>query len=116
MIIFLGKLNYSPYASDEIFSVIFRDNIQPGDRVSVILQWSKDGSGRIKANSSNNGTISKVSHNGDGEKEIEFLYNEKDTTYYWYKGRVSGHKLILSMWNKSGEEVAKDIQLNPVFF
>ncbi|PYH97055.1 hypothetical protein BO71DRAFT_396498 [Aspergillus ellipticus CBS 707.79] len=115
MLIYLGKLNYSPYASDEIFAVIFRDNVQIGDRVSVLLQWSKNASGHVKANSDDFGTVNKVSGNVTGEREIEFFHNEKDKTYYWYKGKVTGNKMTLSMYNKSGEEVAKNIELQLVF-
>ena len=32
-----------------------------------------------------------------------------------YKGKVSGDKLTLSLWNKGGEEVAKNIQLQLTF-
>ncbi|KAJ5794604.1 hypothetical protein N7457_001203 [Penicillium paradoxum] len=83
MLIYVGKLNYSPYASDELFTVVFRDNLQIGDRVSVILQWTKDASGKTKVNSTAHGTVNKVSINGSGEKEIELFFDQKDTTYYW---------------------------------
>lgn len=83
MLIYVGKINYSPYASDELFSVVFRDNIQNGDRVAVIHQWSKDSGGKNKANSAQHGTIGKVSHTSHTEKEIEILSDEKDRTYYW---------------------------------
>lgn len=83
MLIYVGKLNYSPYATDELFSVVFRDNIQTGDRVAVMLQWSKDSDGRVKSNFTTHGTVNKMSRNGSGEKEIELLSNEKDSTYYW---------------------------------
>lgn len=83
MLIYVGKLNYAPYASDEVITVVFRDNIQIGDRVSAIFQWTKDSSGRAKANSIAHGTVNKVSINGSGEKEIEFFFDEKDSTYYW---------------------------------
>jgi hypothetical protein len=83
MLIYVGNINYSPYASDEVFTVVFRDNIQTEDKVSVIFQWTKDSSGRQKANSIAHGTINKVSINGSGEKEIELFFNQKDKTYYW---------------------------------
>ncbi|RAK71728.1 uncharacterized protein BO72DRAFT_391242 [Aspergillus fijiensis CBS 313.89] len=116
MLIYSGKFSYSPYATNELFSVVFRDNVQTGDRVAVILQWSKDAGGQVKSNSNHHGTVSKVSTNGSGEKEIEIFQNEKDSTYYWYKGKVSGETMTLSMWNKGGEEVTKNIKLQLVFF
>ncbi|KAJ5927758.1 hypothetical protein N7466_006714 [Penicillium verhagenii] len=116
MIIFVGKLNYSPYASDELFSVVFRDNVQLGDSVTVIHQWSKDASGKSKANSAHHGTVNKVTLVDTAEKDIEIFSDEKDLTYYWYKGKVLGEKLTLSMFNKGGEEVAKNIQLQIAFF
>ncbi|OJK05287.1 hypothetical protein ASPACDRAFT_1852231 [Aspergillus aculeatus ATCC 16872] len=136
MLIYSGKFSYSPYATNELFSVVFRDNVQTGDRVAVILQWSKDAGGQVKSNSNHHGTVSKVSTNGSGEKEIEIFQNEKDSTYYWwgplvsnlesllmsyrfhfrYKGKVAGETMTLSMWNKGGEEVTKDIKLQLVFF
>ncbi|PWY90985.1 hypothetical protein BO70DRAFT_358429 [Aspergillus heteromorphus CBS 117.55] len=116
MLIYVGKLNYSPYASDEIIAVVFRDNVQVGDRVSVILQWSKDGSGHVKANSSNDGTVNKVNASSTSERDIEFFNHEKESTYYWYKGKISNTKLTLTMVNKSGQEVAKNIELHLSFF
>jgi hypothetical protein len=38
------------------------------------------------------------------------------TLDFRYKGKVSGDKLTLAMWNKGGEEVAKKIELKLVFF
>lgn len=133
MLIYVGKFSYSPYASNEIISVTFRDNLQVGDRVSVILEWTKDASGKEKANSSAHGTVNKVSLNGSGDRDIEMFFDEKEDTYYWYlifvfiktwrlliqfsryKGKVSGDRLTLVMLNKSGEEVAKNIQLQLTF-
>lgn len=83
MLIYVGKINYSPYASDELFSVVFRDNLLAGDRVMVIHQWTKDASGKNKANSAEHGTVSQVTSNGISERDIEFFANEKDRTYYW---------------------------------
>ncbi|KAJ6111128.1 hypothetical protein N7486_003363 [Penicillium sp. IBT 16267x] len=116
MLIYVGKINYSPYASDELFSVVFRDNIQVGDRVAVIHQWSKENGGQAKANSAQHGTVSQVSHKDPSKKEIEFFANEKERTYYWFKGQVWGDKMTLSMWNKGGEEVTKKIELQVAFF
>lgn len=83
MLIYVGKINYSPYAADELVTVVFRDNILNGDRVSVILQWSKDSSGREKSNFDKHGTVGQVSHTGPMEKDIELFSNEKASTYYW---------------------------------
>lgn len=83
MLIYVGKLNYSPYASDELFTVVFRDNVQLGDRVSVIWQWTKDASGKTKANATAHGTVNKVSNNGSGDRELELFSDQKDSTYYW---------------------------------
>ncbi|KAJ5676058.1 hypothetical protein N7462_008955 [Penicillium macrosclerotiorum] len=116
MLIYVGKLNYSPYASDEVLSIVFRDNVQNGDRVAVISQWSKDASGKEKANFTVHGTVSKVTLNNSGQKDIEILSDEKSATYYWYKGKMTGDKMTLSMLNKSGEEVAKNIELQLFFF
>jgi hypothetical protein len=83
MLVYVGKLNYSPYAADELITVVFRDNVMAGDKVAVILQWSKDSNGQAKANLSSHGTVGKVSTTGAMEKEFELLSNEKDSTYYW---------------------------------
>lgn len=83
MLIYVGKINYSPYAADELITVVFRDNVISGDRVSVVLQWSKDSSGKEKANFHNHGTVGKASLTGPMEKDIELFSNEKDSTYYW---------------------------------
>ncbi|KAJ5100262.1 hypothetical protein N7456_006314 [Penicillium angulare] len=116
MLIYVGKLNYSPYAADELITVVFRDNVQVGDRVAVILQWSKDAGGQSKANASAHGTVGSVSAlSGPLNKKLELFSNEKESTYYWYKGEMSGSKLTLAMWNKGGEEVAKNIELQLVF-
>ncbi|PWY96299.1 hypothetical protein BO94DRAFT_580161 [Aspergillus sclerotioniger CBS 115572] len=116
MIAYIGKLNYHPYSQDEIFSVIFDTNLLPGDGVAVIHQWTRDASGKSKSNSFAQGTVSKSVILSPGEKEVEFLYNERETYYYWYKGRQTGAKLILSMYNKGGEEVAKNIELVAVYY
>ncbi|PLB53835.1 hypothetical protein P170DRAFT_420640 [Aspergillus steynii IBT 23096] len=116
MLIYVGKLSYPPYASNELVTVIFRDNIQSGDLVSVIHQWSKDASGKEKANSHAHGTVNKVASGSEGKKEVEILYENRDKTYYWYKGTVSGDTLTLSMWNKGGEKVADSIRLHLAFF
>ncbi|KAJ5734835.1 hypothetical protein N7533_013238 [Penicillium manginii] len=83
---------------------------------AVVLQWSKDSDGKAKANFSNHGTVSKVSATGPMEKNIELFSDEKDKTYYWYKGKVSGDKMTLAMFNRGGEEVTKKIELQLVFF
>lgn len=83
MLIFVGKLSYSPYASNELFSVVFRENVQPDDRVSVIHQWSKDAGGKEKANSYAEGTVNKVSPRSDGKKDVEVFFNDREKTYYW---------------------------------
>ncbi|RAH68924.1 uncharacterized protein BO66DRAFT_392736 [Aspergillus aculeatinus CBS 121060] len=102
MLIYSGKFSYSPYATNELFSVVFRDNVQTGDRVAVILQWSKDAGGQVKSNSNHHGTVSKVSTNGSGEKEIEIFQNEKDSTYYWWgflciKPQIIADELSISL-------------------
>ncbi|PYI01281.1 hypothetical protein BO78DRAFT_464739 [Aspergillus sclerotiicarbonarius CBS 121057] len=116
MITWLGKLDYSPYSRDEIFSVVFANNMNLGEGVAVIHQWTKDASGKAKSNSFAQGTVSKSVILGPMEREIEILYNERETTYYWYKGKQSGGKLTLSMFNKHGEEVAKNIELLAVYY
>ncbi|RAK97879.1 uncharacterized protein BO80DRAFT_427750 [Aspergillus ibericus CBS 121593] len=116
MIGWIGKLNYPPYAQDEIFSVVFANNMNPGQGVAVIHQWTKDASGKSKSNSFAQGTVSKSVISGPMERELEILYNERETTYYWYKGKQSGGKLILSMFNKHGVEVAKNIELVAVYY
>ena len=83
MYIYLGKLNYSPYAENEIFSVTFRENAKCGDKVVVIHQWTKDDSGQQKKNSFAEGTINKAVEIRQGVKEIEFFERERDETYYW---------------------------------
>ncbi|KAJ5263660.1 hypothetical protein N7478_011265 [Penicillium angulare] len=116
MLVFVGKLNYSPYAADELITVVFRDNVQVGDKVAVILQWSQDASGQAKANASAHGTVGKLSAvSSPLNKKFELFSDEKESTYYWYKGELSGTKLNLAMWNKKGEEVAKNIELQLIF-
>ncbi|KAJ5716545.1 hypothetical protein N7493_008456 [Penicillium malachiteum] len=118
MLIYVGKLTYSPYASDELITVVFRDNVQNGDKVVVMLQWTKDSGGKAKANFSNHGTVNNMVVNGSGDKQLEIFSApaEKEANYYWFKGKVSGQNLTLTMSNKSGEEVAKDIQLKLFYF
>ncbi|GLA59085.1 uncharacterized protein BO88DRAFT_481732 [Aspergillus vadensis CBS 113365] len=116
MLIFLGKLTYPPYATNELFAVIFSNNMQQGEKVAVVHQWTKDAAGQAKANSFAQGTVDKAVITSTGEKEIEFFYGERETTYYWYKGTQSGSKLTLSMFNKSGEEVVKKIELLATYY
>ncbi|KAI2849092.1 hypothetical protein CBS147343_2609 [Aspergillus niger] len=116
MLIFLGKLNYPPYATNELFAVIFSNNMQQGEKVAVILQWTRDGAGQPKANSFAQGTVDKAVITSTGEKEIEFFYGERETTYYWYRGTQSGSNLTLSMFNKQGEEVVKKIELLATYY
>ncbi|KAJ5626635.1 hypothetical protein N7528_004062 [Penicillium herquei] len=118
MLIYVGKLTYSPYASDELITVVFRDNVQNGDKVVVILQWTKDGSGKAKANFSHHGTVSNMVMNRSGDKDLELFSAdaEKESNYYWFRGTASGDDLTLTMLNKSGEEVAKNIQLKIFYF
>ncbi|RAH48133.1 uncharacterized protein BO95DRAFT_512707 [Aspergillus brunneoviolaceus CBS 621.78] len=90
MLIYSGKFSYSPYATNELFSVVFRDNVQTGDR------------GQVKSSSNHHGTVSKVSTNGSGEKEIEISQNEKDSTYYWWgflciKPRIIADELLIPL-------------------
>lgn len=143
MLIFLGKLNYPPYATNELFAVIFSNNMQQGEKVAVILQWTRDGAGQPKANSFAQGTVDKAIITSTGEKEIEFFYGDRETTYYWYfklpffwasclgfdecvtdvwgvccryKGTQSGSNLTLSMFNNKGEEVVKKIELLATYY
>ncbi|KAL4986043.1 hypothetical protein BDW68DRAFT_179132 [Aspergillus falconensis] len=116
MLIYLGKLNYSPYAANEIFSVTFPENVKSGDRVVVIHQWTKDAAGVERKNSFAEGTINKAVDIRQGVKEIEFFEKEKDKTYYWYKGTISGDTVTLIMMNKKGEECAKNIKLELAYF
>ncbi|KAJ5737678.1 uncharacterized protein N7483_002803 [Penicillium malachiteum] len=85
MLIYVGKVTYSPYASEELINVVFRDNVQNGDKVVVILQWTKDASGKAKAHFNHHGTVSNIVVNSSGEKELELLSapSEKDISYYW---------------------------------
>ncbi|KAJ5648975.1 uncharacterized protein N7484_002698 [Penicillium longicatenatum] len=116
MFVYLGKITYEPYAKDELIAVILRDNLQPGDKVIVLHQWTKPDGGKPKANSASHGTIGRITVTGTAQKEIEFLANEKDETYYWFKGTMACDKMNLSMMNKAGEEVAKNIELDVAFF
>lgn len=58
--------------------------MQQGEKVAVILQWTRDGAGQPKANSFAQGSVDKAVITSTGEKEIEFFYGERETTYYWY--------------------------------
>lgn len=80
----MGKLNYEPYANNEIFTVIFRGDITTLDEpVITINQWTKDAKGEEKANSFGSGTLDRVRQVRPGVKEIEFFKSEKDSTWYW---------------------------------
>lgn len=117
--------------------------MQQGEKVAVILQWTRDGAGQPKANSFAQGTVDKAIITSTGEKEIEFFYGDRETTYYWYfklpffwasclgfdecvtdvwgvccryKGTQSGSNLTLSMFNNKGEEVVKKIELLATYY
>ncbi|GKZ38195.1 hypothetical protein AbraIFM66950_010192 [Aspergillus brasiliensis] len=84
MLIFLGKLTYPPYATNELFAIIFSNNIQQGEKVVVVHQWTKDAAGQAKANSFAQGSVDKAVVKATGEKEIEIFYADREETYYWY--------------------------------
>ncbi|PYH78946.1 hypothetical protein BO82DRAFT_356941 [Aspergillus uvarum CBS 121591] len=69
MFIYSGKFSYAaPYATNELFSVVFRDNVLTGDRVAVILQWSKDAGGQVKSNSNTTARSARCLPMGPGER------------------------------------------------
>ncbi|KAI2999689.1 hypothetical protein CBS147346_7528 [Aspergillus niger] len=121
MLIFLGKLNYPPYATNELFAVIFSNNMQQGEKVAVILQWTRDGAGQPKANSFAQGTVDKAVITSTGEKEIEFFYGDRETTYYWYfklpffwASCLGFDECVTDVWG--GEEVVKKIELLATYY
>ncbi|KAJ5966669.1 hypothetical protein N7501_002917 [Penicillium viridicatum] len=84
MFVYVGKLNYHPYAKDEIISIIFNGDITTVDEsVISINQWTKAADGKEKKNAFRSGTLTRVKQLRPGLKEIVFFDHDKAESYYW---------------------------------
>ena len=51
MLIYNGKLNWYDYAIDETITIVFPAGLALNDPVCAYWQWTKDGAGNKKTNS-----------------------------------------------------------------
>ncbi|KAE8133637.1 hypothetical protein BDV38DRAFT_257805 [Aspergillus pseudotamarii] len=112
MLVYTGKINYESYCQDEIITVIFDEDTESIDGpVVATWQWTQDAYGKKKANSIHVGTLNGLRKLNTGEKEIEFLQNQAQESYYWFKGRVVESTLTLDMYNERNEFCVGNITL-----
>ncbi|KAE8376393.1 hypothetical protein BDV26DRAFT_265650 [Aspergillus bertholletiae] len=116
MLVYTGKLNYGSYAQDEIITVIFGGNSATMDEpVVATWQWTENAAGETKANSLHVGSLNGLRNLSNGEREIEFLQNQAEESYYWFRGRVTSSGLILAMYNQADELCIDNITLQRTY-
>ncbi|KAF8156085.1 hypothetical protein B0H34DRAFT_520723 [Crassisporium funariophilum] len=105
--IFVGKLNYTPYASNENFFVVFPDGLSDTGRAYVLLTWTKNGSGIEKYRSVSSFHPARQSLGLSLLGDNGFQMKDPEDAWYWYKGVVKGRDSIqIDMYEPSGAKVA----------
>ncbi|KAF3221859.1 hypothetical protein TWF679_007074 [Orbilia oligospora] len=95
---FVGKITHdSGYATNELFTVLFPTTIRQGNKVSVVMQWTKTPAPDEveKENNAQIGTITRVINRSDDSKEVEVHRGEH---YYWNEDEMS-----VVMFNRGSE-------------
>ncbi|KAB8210312.1 hypothetical protein BDV34DRAFT_220904 [Aspergillus parasiticus] len=112
MLVYTGKINYENYAQDELITVIFeQDSDTMDESVVAIWQWTENYAGERKANSIHVGSLNGIRKLGSGEREIEFLQNQAEESYYWFRGNQTSEDLTLTMYNERNEFCVDNIYL-----
>jgi len=107
--IYVGKLNYSTYASNENIIVDLPDGWVTGRRARVWSTWTEDASGTKKslAFGPNLAAYALQSVNDDTFVIRDF----QKTNYYWFSGTRLGNSISLSMLNNEDVTVQSNILL-----
>ncbi|EUC55297.1 hypothetical protein RSOL_108030 [Rhizoctonia solani AG-3 Rhs1AP] len=106
MYVYVGKLNWFDYAKNECITIVFPAGFALKDPVCAYWQWTVDGQGTEKANSSQLGLITSVT------KTTTTYYIKFPFDYYAFSGTVSpdSTSLSLTMSNPGGD--TKDLTLS----
>ncbi|KAJ8122242.1 hypothetical protein ONZ43_g1515 [Nemania bipapillata] len=108
MYLYVGKLNWSPYADNECITMVFPAGFALKDPVCAYWQWTIDGAGVRNKNCTQEGLITSVS-NTTKEYRVRIPFYS-----YAFEGTVSTDfsSLSLEMMNSAGDKSSVNLSLN----
>ncbi|KAF8813133.1 hypothetical protein BYT27DRAFT_7181718 [Phlegmacium glaucopus] len=109
MAVYLGKLNYPPYASNENIIVDLPDGWVRHGRARVWSTWTKNASGTEKAMAFCP-PLYVLRDVGDGATTFK-IHDLDSKNYYWFTGTRTGDSITLSLISTGGVLCQSNITL-----
>src|SRR5258708_29109174 len=111
MPIYVGKLNYANYASDENIIVDLPDGWVTHGRARVWSTWTKDASGVAKSLAFGPALGAYVLRDVNDDATKFAIRDLDNKNYYYFHGIRHGDSVTLSLLNPKNEIVKADIPL-----
>lgn len=106
MYVYVGKLDWLEYAQNECITIVFPAGFALNDPVCAYWQWTVDGAGKEKSNSTQNGFITSVTK-ATSEYSVRFPFD-----YYAFEGTILADFSSLSLQMSDPQGATKPVSLS----